>query len=236
MTDLQETQIRDYLLLKKLPIDILLEVNDHFIAQIADLKQEKNIDFKTAFELTKISWNEELVTYYPFFGLNKINNGVRTRFEQKMRRKADLTLLTKSFFISVLIFLSFYIGNLILNAEQFVIFFRIIMFSIFGFAFVLFIFNSVFYSFAFKKEHRNFKFSIYQFYFPIVFGLGYFFISEIGSFSDLMLIFGKQYFDLFSDTKILVLFLIILSFIFTGLAQVKFAQTLKKIKPQLKFT
>jgi hypothetical protein len=59
MTDLQESEIRDYLLSKKLPIDILLEVQDHFIAQISDLQQSKNIDFNDAFKQTKWSWREE---------------------------------------------------------------------------------------------------------------------------------------------------------------------------------
>ena len=60
MTELQLTEIRNYLLSKKLPIDILLEVNDHFISQISDLQREENLSFEEAFEKTKENWKEEL--------------------------------------------------------------------------------------------------------------------------------------------------------------------------------
>jgi hypothetical protein len=41
ITEPQLTEIRNYLLSKKLPIDILIEVNDHFISQILDLQRRK---------------------------------------------------------------------------------------------------------------------------------------------------------------------------------------------------
>ena len=56
MTELQLTEIRNYLLSKKLPIDILIEVNDHFVSQISDLQREENLSFEEAFEKTKLSW------------------------------------------------------------------------------------------------------------------------------------------------------------------------------------
>lgn len=34
MNEIQLTEIRNYLLTKKLPIDILMEVQDHFVTQI----------------------------------------------------------------------------------------------------------------------------------------------------------------------------------------------------------
>ena len=42
LTETHLTEIRNYLLSKKLPIDILIEVNDHFISQISDLQKEEN--------------------------------------------------------------------------------------------------------------------------------------------------------------------------------------------------
>lgn len=64
ITDFQLTEIRNYLLSKKLPIDILIEVNDHFISQISDLQREENLSFDEAFEKTKLSWDKELKPYY----------------------------------------------------------------------------------------------------------------------------------------------------------------------------
>ena len=63
-TETQLTEIRNYLLSKKLPIDILIEVNDHFISQISDLQREENLSYEDAFEKTKLSWHKELKPYY----------------------------------------------------------------------------------------------------------------------------------------------------------------------------
>ena len=59
-TESQHTEIRNYLLSKKLPIDILIEVNDHFVSQISDLQREENLSFEEAFEKSKENWKEEL--------------------------------------------------------------------------------------------------------------------------------------------------------------------------------
>ena len=60
MNESQLTKIRDYLLTKKLPIDILIEVQDHFITQISSIQQEENLEFATAFANVKETWRKEL--------------------------------------------------------------------------------------------------------------------------------------------------------------------------------
>jgi hypothetical protein len=60
MTESQLSEIRNYLLSKKLPIDILIEVNDHFISHISDVQREENLSFEEAFEKVKDDWKEEL--------------------------------------------------------------------------------------------------------------------------------------------------------------------------------
>jgi hypothetical protein len=52
ITETQLTEIRNYLLSKKLPIDILIEVNDHFISQI-QICRDENLSFEEAFEKVK---------------------------------------------------------------------------------------------------------------------------------------------------------------------------------------
>ena len=64
LTETQLTKIRNYLLSKKLPIDILIEVNDHFISQINDLQKNENLSFEEAFEKVKESWKEEITPYW----------------------------------------------------------------------------------------------------------------------------------------------------------------------------
>lgn len=84
LTESQLTEIRNYLLLKKLPIDILLEVQDHFVSQIHDLKQEEHLTFEEAFERTKKSWLSEQKPYWDGgWDLFDKNNMVR-KFERML--------------------------------------------------------------------------------------------------------------------------------------------------------
>lgn len=53
-------QIEDYLLLYKIPLDILLEVKDHMSTQIAEIQAEKEITFEKAFIETKLAWENDL--------------------------------------------------------------------------------------------------------------------------------------------------------------------------------
>ena len=45
----QDKKITDYLIEKRLPLDILLEVKDHMEDQIAALETEQNLTFDDAF-------------------------------------------------------------------------------------------------------------------------------------------------------------------------------------------
>lgn len=60
ITDEQYTQVKTFLLSKKLPLDILIEVNDHFVSQIIDLQNTKNLSFEEAFAETQQIWEPEL--------------------------------------------------------------------------------------------------------------------------------------------------------------------------------
>jgi len=53
MTSEQQSQIREYLLSRNLPIDLLMEVQDHFMTQIAEL-QKQELTFEQAFKKTKL--------------------------------------------------------------------------------------------------------------------------------------------------------------------------------------
>ncbi|KQT31129.1 hypothetical protein ASG22_19030 [Chryseobacterium sp. Leaf405] len=56
----QEKQIALYLVSKKLHSQIIIEVKDHFISQISNLMETKNLNFQEAFLETKSSWKNEL--------------------------------------------------------------------------------------------------------------------------------------------------------------------------------
>lgn len=55
-----KSQIRDYLISKKLPTDILLEVQDHWENQMNQILSLENKSFQEAFIEVKVSWNHEL--------------------------------------------------------------------------------------------------------------------------------------------------------------------------------
>lgn len=53
ITKEQEKQIFDYLIFHRLPLDILLEVKDHMISQIADIQITESFNFDEAFLKTQ---------------------------------------------------------------------------------------------------------------------------------------------------------------------------------------
>ncbi len=86
MNENQMTQIREYLLDKKLPIDILIEVQDHFAAQIQDMQRTDNMSFEQAFSVTRQSWHDELKPYWK----GGLNLEEVSDFMRRMRRQHDL--------------------------------------------------------------------------------------------------------------------------------------------------
>ena len=103
-TDSQLTEIRNYLLSKKLPIDILIEVNDHFVSQINDLQREENLSYEDAFEKTKESWKDELKIEFSFFGDNE------SKIIKRIKKKQNIEFLTKT----LKIYLPFLISSFLL--------------------------------------------------------------------------------------------------------------------------
>ena len=64
----QEQAITDYLILHRLPLDILLEVKDHMISQVSDIQADENLTFEGAFHKTQKLWESEFkLTNYSLF-------------------------------------------------------------------------------------------------------------------------------------------------------------------------
>ncbi|PJJ68277.1 hypothetical protein [Chryseobacterium geocarposphaerae] len=61
--------IRDYLIFQKLPLDILLEVEDHMASQVLNIQKNENISFDEAFLKTQKLWESEfkMTTYSAFY-------------------------------------------------------------------------------------------------------------------------------------------------------------------------
>lgn len=122
MTSIEEKQIDDYLILNKLPLDILLEVRDHMISQVTDLQVQENLSFEKAFFNTKIAWEPEFkMTKYFFFYTEEIPLIVK-----KVIKAKNNSILLKSFRFALLLFIinlfAIYFSE---NADFYSILFRV---------------------------------------------------------------------------------------------------------------
>ncbi|MEN5131033.1 hypothetical protein [Elizabethkingia anophelis] len=110
----QDKKITDYLIEKRLPLDILLEVKDHMEDQIAALETEQNLTFDDAFEQTKISWEQDLkmgfsLFSYKFRKITRLQNSIMMRNQFRIQKKSILIMLV-IFYMTV--FSAFYLPTI----------------------------------------------------------------------------------------------------------------------------
>lgn len=113
--------IRDYLIFQKLPLDILLEVEDHMSSQILDLQKNEDLSFDEAFLKTQKLWESEFkMTSYSIFYSEEIPVIVKKIVKAKYNK-----ILKKSFFYALISLavnlLLIYISN---SQEMYTDFFR----------------------------------------------------------------------------------------------------------------
>lgn len=91
--------IEQYLIAKKLPLDLLLEVKDHFSLQVVDEMKGNDISFSKAASRVANLWESDFepTTYWFFFGHEKIPRIVKKILQQKY-----LVLFKKSLLWSLL--------------------------------------------------------------------------------------------------------------------------------------
>ncbi|REC73634.1 hypothetical protein DRF60_19055 [Chryseobacterium elymi] len=123
MTQTQENEVTDYLIFQELPLDILLEVKDHMLSQIADIQLQKKLDFENAFLNVKKSWDGEfkMVSYF-LFSPAEIPLIVKKIIKEKFN-----VLLKKSFIIGLVFFgINLLLIYLSKSQEEYRIFFRLL--------------------------------------------------------------------------------------------------------------
>lgn len=118
----EEKQIDDYLILNRLPLDILLEVRDHMISQISHIQVREGLSFDEAFSKTKIAWEGEFkMTKYSIFFSEEIpiifKKIIRTNNYRILRRALLIALF--SFVVNLLLI---YFSP---NEETYKVFFKI---------------------------------------------------------------------------------------------------------------
>lgn len=110
MKEFQKSEIANYLLAKKLPIDIMLEVQDHFISQINSLEKEENLNFEEAFEKVKQSWRKELTLSWK----GEMSLMDSTDFMRKMSKEIITTNLLQSLKIAIpYVFIILLVANMV---------------------------------------------------------------------------------------------------------------------------
>ena len=236
ITELQLTEIRNYLLSKKLPIDILIEVNDHFVSQINDLQREENLSYEDAFEKTKESWKDELKIEFSFFGDNE------SKIIKRIKKKQNIEFLTKT----LKIYLPFLISSFLLANFSNINIFKIFNTSIFIAVLVIPIIIQFYYfkDFQLAKNYKKNQLNTMQ----SINSFGSIAIMYIFLFSKDLLKKSEQFFYIISGNyrRILdidqrnatllcvMIYLIIFWFIFLILKQISFIKKVKEVKPFLK--
>ena len=236
MNESQLTEIRNYLLSKKLPIDILIEVNDHFISQISDLQREENLSYEDAFEKTKESWKDELKIEFSFFGDNE------SKIIKRIKKKQNIEFLTKT----RKIYLPFLISSFLLANFSNINIFKIFNTSIFIAVLVIPIIIQFYYfkDFQLAKNYKKNQLNTMQ----SINSFGSIAIMYIFLFSKDLLKKSEQFFYIISGNyrRILdidqrnatilcvMIYLIIFWFIFLILKQISFIKKVKEVKPFLK--
>lgn len=106
ITETQRTEIRKYLASKQLPIDIVMEVEDHFVTQIENFENQ-NVLFNEGFEKTKLIWNNDFKmvkkSFFSFGKVPRIVKDIQTEVTKNLLKKAcyiSFSLILFGFFIA----------------------------------------------------------------------------------------------------------------------------------------
>ena len=153
----QDKKITDYLIEKRLPLDIMLEVKDHMTDQIQDLEVSKNMTFDEAFSQAQLSWEEELKTNRP--SLTTYNEFLATPFVRKIywQKRKSVIFRSVGFALCVLMLLILAAKGLDISSFR-IVFMVIVILSTF---IPVLYYIRYFRVFRFTDKFAN-KFTVYQ--------------------------------------------------------------------------
>lgn len=236
MTESQFAEIRDYLLTKKLPIDIVMEVNDHFVSQIQELMREENLSFEDSFTRTKELWADEFSLEIPFYILANRKDAGITKFESRIKRDAQWKNFRYSSFVTSLLLLLFFLvlKNLEQSYHQSIV--GIVLGLCLAFSYIPILYNLIFNSIAYKTEYQKVKLSVYHDRIMLVLSVPYFMVMYLKPFEELIAIFNTHQLTEHDIAKIFVFIALLFMLIYSGIWQIRFAQRMRKIKNFIKFT
>ena len=232
LSETQLTEIRNYLLSKKLPIDILIEVNDHFISQISDVQREENLSFEEAFEKTKLSWEKELKPYYHGdWDLEDKSKLLRTINRNIFYSLAKKSLIFTFSIILILIFLS-----LILNFKIYKYSFVLIISSVLSIPLINYFKHKKDFSLQ-KKYTKHIIISIQEYTMLSIGGIYFYFKFLVDGFKVAEMFkdfFYIQNFENFIFGLFITFTLLFVSFL-SIFSQKIYLTKIEKVKPFLKY-
>lgn len=226
----QNLEIEQYLISKKLPFDILIEVKDHFISQIGEMIKKENLDFHIAFESVKNDWQDELrMKRNWFLNINAPN------FVYKIMVESDKKILQKSFVIVLVIqlFTFLFATNQVSNGH-FNWFYLILTLSFFISPILILAYNFRHLNF-FKIKKGTFQYSYYQRHIIGYFGFFAFLNSTIFDSSNssdklLNLFRGQDMSNKNSWILLVVTFMMQICIVFTNINLFQHSKTVNRIK------
>ena len=235
LNELQLKEIRNYLLSKKLPIDILIEVNDHFVSQITDLQREENLGFEEAFEKVKNNWKEEFKTSTPFYVLVNKNKVAITNFEKQIKIQNDKKIIKTSIYATFFVITIYFISLFQLDYSNFKNLHRFIIVSTFTLGSLPVFTNLIMNRFMYTERYKDYKFSVFQWRTFANFSLVYFILQYVKPIDNVFKKILILDFSFENILKIILFFSVFTIFIYTGIYHFKLIETVKKIKYFLKY-
>ena len=235
ITETQLTEIRNYLLSKKLPIDILIEVNDHFISQINDLQKKENLNFEEAFEKVKENWKEDLRIVYPWYVLNKTVYVEQTIFEKKIKQQNDKEIIKTSIYATLFVIFIYFISLFLLDYSKFKVIHRLLIIFISAFGILPVFTNLIMNRFMYTEKYKNYKFSVFQWRTIASFSIVYFILLYVKPIDTVFKNIHVLHFSIENILKIILFFSAFSILIYTGIYHFKLIKTVKKVKYFIKY-
>lgn len=230
MNKFQSREIRNYLLSKNLPMDLLMEVEDHFVAHINELSYIKAMGFEDAFAKVKEFWKEDLTeTHY-------YNGKSIAQFVKEIKNRQMNKILFSSLVVTFFLIFLLYLFAFSVSKETFSEVLTYLIFVFLSIAGIHYLVN--FSVFRFSKNNPKIKLNIYQNGNILVFFAGFTSIvlgNTYNTLSGRIQAFFTGDFSL-GFASFLLLLIVIWFYIFGFLMQIKFVKSAKKTMKVIRFS
>jgi len=230
MNEFQILDIRNYLLSKNLPVDLLMEVEDHFVAHVNDLCQTKAMCFEDAFAKVKEFWKEDLTESYYYNGKST------TQFVKEIKTRQLNEILLSSFIATASLVFLLYLLAFSVSNEIFTEVLPCIIIIFLSIAGMHYLIN--FNVFRFSKNNPKIRLNIYQNGNILVFFAGFATIvlgNTYNALSERIHNFLTGNFSV-GFASFLILLITIWFYSFGFLMQMRFVKSAKKTMKMMKFS